>query len=243
MNEQRDDAFARGVAQAILLGAHNAFHHGIDRFQMARIGRDGNDDLAGVGGLAHCGRAEVVLHVSGALRAGRVDFALEFGEDLFEVLAHHVGQNVEPAAVRHPDDDLVDIVGGGALQHLFQDRDRGLAALQCKSLLAHEAGVQEVLEFFGSDKVAQNAQTRFTLQRPVVLARFHAVLQPSLLFRRLDIHVLAADFPAIGIPQGLQNLAQGGDRLVITLADRFARRAGEELAIEIPYGESVSLGV
>ena len=71
VDQHRDDALALGIAEAILLGADDAFHHRIDRFQMARIGRDGNHDLAARRGPAHAGGAEVILHVARALRAGR----------------------------------------------------------------------------------------------------------------------------------------------------------------------------
>ena len=36
VDEHGDDAFARGIAEAILLGADDAFDHGIDGFQVAR---------------------------------------------------------------------------------------------------------------------------------------------------------------------------------------------------------------
>ena len=163
--------------------------------------------------LARAGGAEVILHVARALRAGGIDFALEFGEDLLDVLAHHVGQQVEAAAVRHADHDFVDVVGRGALQDLFQDDERGLAAFQREAFLADEARVQEMLEFLGGDQVAQDAEARFAFQRPVVLARLHALLQPALLLRHLDVHVLAADFAAVGVAQGFQNFAQCGDGL------------------------------
>ena len=77
-----------------------------------------------------------------------IDLAFELGEDLLDVLADDVGQDVEAAAVGHADDDLVDVVGGGALQNLFQDGERGFAAFEREALLADEARVQEVLELF-----------------------------------------------------------------------------------------------
>src|SRR5262249_49905531 len=114
------------VAQAVLLGADDAFHDRVDGFQVARIRRDGNYDLAAAVRFAHAGGAEVVLDVAGALRAGGIDLAFELREDLFEILPHHVGQQVEPAPVRHADHDFVHLVGGGALQNLLHDDERGL---------------------------------------------------------------------------------------------------------------------
>ena len=99
--------------------------------------------------------------------------------------------------------------------------------------------VQEMFELFGGDQVAQDAQRVSRVERPVVGFRLHALLQPALLLRHLDVHVLAADFAAVGLAQRLQNFAQRGDRLVTALADGFAEAAGEELAIEIPDGQAV----
>ena len=46
VDEQRNDALALGIAEAVLLGPHDAFDHRIDGFQMAGIGRHGNQHLA-----------------------------------------------------------------------------------------------------------------------------------------------------------------------------------------------------
>ncbi len=46
VDQQGDHALAMVVAEAVLLGAHDAFDHRIDRFQVAGIGRDGNQNLA-----------------------------------------------------------------------------------------------------------------------------------------------------------------------------------------------------
>ena len=53
VDQQRNHALAGGVAQAVLLGPHDAFHHRVDRFQVAGIGRDRNRDLASRSHLAH----------------------------------------------------------------------------------------------------------------------------------------------------------------------------------------------
>ena len=54
------------------------------------------------------GRAEVVLHVAGALDGVGVDVALELPEDLVVALAHDVGEHVEPAAVGHAEHHAVE---------------------------------------------------------------------------------------------------------------------------------------
>ena len=112
---------------------------------------------------------------------------------------------------------------GGALQQFFQDGERGLAAFQREALLADEAGVQEVLELLAGHQAAQDAHAGVAVERPVVGLRLHALLQPALLLRHLDVHVLAADFAAVGLAQRLQDFAQRGDRLWARLR-RWLRR-------------------
>ena len=172
-----------------------------------------------------------------------IDIAFEFGEDLLDVLADGVGEDVEAAAVGHADDQFVDVAGGGALQDFFQDGERGFAAFEREALLADEAGVQEVFELFARHHGAQDAQAGVAVERPVVGFRLHALLQPALLLRHLDVHVLAADFAAVGLAQGLQDFAQGGDGFGRAFADGLAEAAGEEFAVEIPDGEAVGFGV
>ncbi len=102
---------------------------------------------------------------------------------------------------------------GGALQNLVQNGERGFAAFQREALLAHEAGVQEMFELFAVDQAAQHAQAGLAIERPVVGLRLHALLQPALLLRHLNVHVLAADLAAVGLAQRFQNFAQRGHRL------------------------------
>ena len=60
-------------------------------------------------------------------------------------------------------------------------------------------------------------------QRPLVGFRLHALLQPALLLRHLDVHVLAADLAAVGLAQRLQDFAQRGHRLGAALAGVLAQ--------------------
>ena len=68
----------------------------------------------------------MVLDVTGAVRLRRVEVALELAEDLRVRLADDVGQHVEPAAVRHADDHLVEPVFGGLVEHGVHHRNDGL---------------------------------------------------------------------------------------------------------------------
>ena len=106
-------------------------------------------------------RAEVILHVARTLRAGGIDVAFEFGENLRERLADDVGQYVQPAAMRHADDDFVDVVRGGALEQFVENGDRRFAAFEREPLLADESRVQKMLELFGLDQSAAECARAF----------------------------------------------------------------------------------
>src|ERR1019366_3907815 len=107
--------------------------------------------------------------------------------------------------------------------------------------------VQKMFELLARHHGAHDAHAGVAVERPVVGLGLHALLQPALLLRHLDIHVLAADFAAIGLAQGLQDFAQGRHRFgcafVARKAPRFGEAAGEEFAVQIPDGEAVGFGV
>ena len=136
VHEQRQHRERLALVEHVLLGAGDALEHRVDGLEVRGVRRDRDLDLvAGVGEELTLG-AEVVLHVAGALHRPRVDVALELAEDLAVALADDVGQHVEPAAVGHPDGDLVEAGLGGRLADLVDQRDRGLAALEAEPLLA-----------------------------------------------------------------------------------------------------------
>jgi hypothetical protein len=71
----------------------------------------------------------VVLHVARAEEALGV-LVVERREDLTDVLAHDVDQDVEPPAVRHSDDELLDAVLTGRLDEQVDHRNHALGALE-----------------------------------------------------------------------------------------------------------------
>ena len=175
-------------------------------------------------------RAEVVLHVAGALDRRRVDVALELPEDLVVALAHDVGQHVEPAAVGHAEDRAVEPAVGGRRQHLVEDGDRGLRALEPEALGADVLRGQEPLERLGRvqplEEVAQLVRAELDLD-PLDLG-----LDPALLVGVLDVHVLDADRAAVRVAEHAEQVAERASLLA-----RHA--AGEELAVEVPDRQPV----
>src|SRR5699024_11029587 len=58
------------------------------------------------------------------------------------------------------------------------------------------------------------------------------LLNPGALLGVLDVHVLDADGPAVGVPQDAQDLAQGQP-------GRPAEPTGGEAALQVPQGQAV----
>ena len=184
-----------GVAKTVLLRPDQAFDHRIHGFEMTGIERDRNQNFFARGGGVHAARAEMVFHVAGALHAIRVGLTFEFGENLRHRFTNHVGEHVQPAAMRHADDGFVHVLVGGALQNFVEDHDGACQSFEPEALLADKAGLQEVFELFRLDQAVQDALPHRIVELPKVHSRFHAVLQPLLLLRILNMHVFDADEP------------------------------------------------
>ena len=150
--------------------------------------------------------AEVVLHVARALHRVGVDLALELLEDLVVALADDVGEHVEAAAVRHADHRAVELGVGGRLEDGVEDRDGRLGALEAEALLADVLGGEELLERLGRVEPLEDV----ALVVEVELRR-HALdllLDPALLLRVLDVHVLDADRAAVRVAQHVEDVAE-----------------------------------
>ena len=124
-----------------LLGPGAPLDDRVDRLEVARVGREDDAHLLVVGGEEGALGAEVVLHVVQAAlrRRGRVAAGapgLELGEDRLVADADDVGQDVEPAAVRHADHHLARALVGGLAEDHVQHRHHRVEALDAEPLLA-----------------------------------------------------------------------------------------------------------
>ena len=184
------------------------------------------------------GRADVVLHVAGALRHVRVELALELAEDLRVRLADDVGEHVEPAAVRHAHHDFVHAVVGRRVEQEREHRDQRLRAFEAEALLAEELRVQEPLERLGRVEPAEDLDLVVVVDLGV--RALDVLLDPVLLIGLLDVHVLDADRARVRVAQHAEDVAELHHRLA-------GEPAGGELAVEVPDREApvdrVELGV
>jgi hypothetical protein len=177
---------------------------------ISRIGRQRQVDLVVVELTVRRG-AHVVLHVARALDVrGDRRAALELVEDDVIGLAHHGGQHVQATPVRHAQDDVLHAQRAAALDDLLHGRDHGLAAIQAEALGPREALVQEALEALGLDQLLQDGDLALLGEHDLLVATLDALLQPGLLGRVGNVHVLDADIAAVGAAQDRQDLADRG---------------------------------
>src|ERR1700759_5705877 len=104
-------------------------------------------------------------------------------EDRAVRLAHHLRQHIEPAAMRHADDDLFDAERAAALDDLLERRDHRLAAVEAEALGAGELQVAELLEAFGFDELVEDRALALAGKVDLLVAALDALLQPGLLRR------------------------------------------------------------
>lgn len=230
--DRQDGEEVAALVDHVLLGAHDALEHWVDGLEVRRVRRQRHLGLA----VAEHAEvlalgAEVVLHVAGAVRLTGVEVALELAEDLRDRLADDVREHVQAAAVRHADDDLVELVLGGLVEHRVEQRDDGLAALQREALLADVLRLQERLERLGRVQLAEDVLLHGG--RRLLVRNLDALLDPAALFGLQDVHVLDADGAAVRVAQHAQDVAE--------LHPLLAREAADgELAVEVPQRQAVA---
>ncbi len=149
----------------------------------------------------------VVLDVARTLHRAGVDVALELLEQLAVALAHDVDEHVEAAPVGHADDGLA-----GARQSAASSSrasSRGMA----------DSAPSRPKRFWPMYLVSRNcssASAAFSRSRiwrcssGLELGRrpLDVLLDPPLLRRLLDVHVLDADRPAVGVPEQREDVAE-----------------------------------
>src|SRR5690606_25231878 len=138
VQEQRQHLRPLLVLMLVLLGAHLSEHDGIDALEMRGIGGQRKVDLVVVE-LAVARGAEMVFHVARALDlVRRCRAALELVEQRAVRLAHDLRQDVQAAAMRDAEDDLLHAEIAAALDDLLERRDQALAAVETEPLGSRE---------------------------------------------------------------------------------------------------------
>ena len=145
--------------------AGRALDHRVDELEVAGVGVEADGDLLALAGLVDALVAVVVLDVAGAAvrdrgdRLHRLDLlrALELGEDRLDRAAEVVGEDAEPAAVGHPEDDLLGAAAVGEGDQLVEHRHDRVEPLDREDLLAQVGLLDEALELEDVDQPLQQA--------------------------------------------------------------------------------------
>ena len=186
---------ALGVAQPVLLGADDAFHHGVDGFQVAGVGRQRDLDLAARWTCAGCRwrpggtsrrRSPASSPGRRCLRTRRRSAPCDLPMRLASTLrrprwAMPMTISCTPAV-------------GRAFQQLVENRHGALAAFEREALLPHEARVEEVLELFGlQERSAECAAFGSRSSGQWLACGSMRCCSQRFSSGMLDVHVLAAD--------------------------------------------------
>ena len=234
VDQEWQHAVGKRWLDAVLGRAHHTQHDGVDGLEVARVGRhldwQGRTRWRFEGALG----AEVILHVAGTLHRARVDVALELVEDLVVALAHDVAEHVQTTTVCHAEHRAVHLGVCCRREDGVEDRDRGLCAFETEALGADVLGGEEALEGFCCVQSLEDAALVDGVVAHTVT--LDALLNPALFLGRVDVHVLDTDRAAVGVAQVTEDLAE------CRLA-HATDATGEELAVEVPDGESIGGGV
>ena len=236
VHEDGHDARVLGVVQVLLLGAHHALDDRIDCLEMARVGGEREVDLPPRARGVVARVAEVILDVAVPGRLLGEQTPLELRDDHLVGLAEHVGEHVDPPAVRHAEDHLLDAERAGVLDQRVEEGDERVAALEREALGGRIAELEELLEALGGDQAVEDAQPVLGGEVGTVGGRLHALLEPDALLLVLDVHVLDAERAAVGRLQARDQVADAGARAA-------AEAAARDDAVEILVAEAELRGL
>ena len=203
-------ALARGAIS--LLAAGQPFHHGVNGLEMARVGGERDGDVAR-GRVSAALGAEVVLDVAagaGPCRQGcEGPLALELAQDRLVRPAEHMGEDVEPSAVGHPDHELVRTVLRGELDRSVEHRDERVQALDRERLLAQECAPEIPLEALDLRETRQQAALLVCRERRSVRAGLDRLAQPDALLVVGDVLDLVCARAGVRLLQLRKHVRQG----------------------------------
>jgi hypothetical protein len=193
---QRDrEGALRAVGSEARLPCAGAAHEDrVDGLEVARVGDEVDCDGRAAGSDELPRGPEVVLDVSPAQRASRIDVAKP-REDQGRWNAHHPRHDGKPPAVAHPDERELGPRFGTRLECRIEQRHEGGGALEGVPLRSDVSRVQELLE---------QLDFREPPQDPVAVARggfcLHAFRDEPATIRIGDVHEPRADRAAVDRP-------------------------------------------
>src|SRR5690606_35360901 len=152
--------------------------------------------------------ALVVLDVARALQMVRVVVSLELGDDLLRRFADHVHQNVQAAAMRNADDNLLNAGLASLLNEIVQHRNEAIAAFQREALLGRVLRREVQLEPFRSRQMPQDGLALLGGETMAQTALEETALQPEPLGRVRHMGKFGTDGAAPDLAQQRDEVAQ-----------------------------------
>ena len=169
-----------------------------------------------------------------ALRVGDDGFerplALELAEDRLVRAAEDVREDVEAAAMRHPEHDFVRALVGGEGDRLVQHGHHHVQALDRELLLAEERPPQVALEALDLGEAPEQRALLVRVERLVVAAGLDRGVEPGSLLVVGDVLDLVGARAAVDLAQSRQDLCRGLSRDVD--AERGGGNPGLQLGRE-----------
>src|ERR1041384_6106397 len=135
--------------------------------------------------------------------------AFERGEDALAKMSDDIREHVQASTMRHSHRDSLDAEFAGAFDQLIEQRDDRLTALDRKSLLTEELGIQEFLELLGRNQLPKNSFLDFDVDRfGVNKLAANLLAQPELFVLALNVAIFRADLAAVSALKNVENLTQ-----------------------------------
>ena len=219
MNQQGDHMRTFAIVGTVLLGAHPALDHWIDRLKVAGVSGEGQMHGLAIPRHLITREAQVVFDISRAHHKRGINVAFKLGKDHLIRLAQDVSQDIQPAAVRHTDHHLPNTLRCAVFDKRVEQRNQGLGAFEREAFVTDKLGVEEDLEGFRSIQFGQDSAFRVERQRLLLALVFDALLDPAALHRVLDVHVFDPDCATVSLTQSRENTAQGQRRHAEQAAD------------------------
>jgi hypothetical protein len=233
---RRPGAVHRGAG-----GAGHPLDHRIDRFEVTRVRRHRHHQIHGASAFDRAMRPGVIFHVAGPGHVFpeplRGHWILELGEDLRVRLVQHVGHHVQTAAVRHANQNRGDSGLGRFGDHLVEDRDHDVHALDREPRLAGERPVQEPLERFDLGESIEQRPRIDRIRRGAEPPALRGVTEPSSLLRYEHVRVVVSRGRTVQPPERLDHIEHGGGAVAEWRGDQAGRQPAQVLD-----GDAVVLG-
>ena len=192
---------------------------------MARVGRDRDRDLAGVG-RPRPRRGEVVLDVAGAAFLRDDDsvdrpLAFELAQQRLVGAPDRMREHIQAAAMGHSDHDLVRAGLGGEIDRLVEHRNHHVQPFERELLLTEERAAEVLLEALGAGDALEQPELLLTAHRLAVAIGLDRVAQPDALGVVRDVLDLVRDRAAVDVAKRRQRLPK---RLAGDVHAKQARR-------------------